>query len=189
MIDLKVLCEFFGWFTSVLACVCANNMQVKFMHISLYVLLASEARSFLQLIIVHFKRVGSIKKSLSCLQSCLHQKYWWTGAAMIRLGTGPTHLDLLRPSLKFRTENRSHLHWELFMQRYLKFRCDMGTVQDKNAVGTVIGVLHATEPWTLVELRAVIKKNPQQTGQLLSKKTCETRMETRPGSRGCLGPS
>ena len=42
-------------------------MQVKFMHMRLYVLLVSEAKSFLQvqLIIVHFKRVGSIKENNS----------------------------------------------------------------------------------------------------------------------------
>ena len=118
LIDLKVSCEFFGWFTSILACICANDVQVKFMHMSLYVLLASEAKSFLLIIIVHLKRVGilgSIQKNLSRWQSCLPQKYWWTGAAMIRLGNGPSDLDLLRPSLKFSTENRSHLHWEIFI--------------------------------------------------------------------------
>ena len=68
-------------------CVCANNMQVEFMHISLYVLLASEATSFPQCFIVaHFKRVESIHKKTVTLaklpapeiqvNGCCHDQTW-----------------------------------------------------------------------------------------------------------------
>ena len=45
---------------------------------------------------------------------------------------------------------------DLFMQHYVNCRCEMVTLTDTNAVGTVIGVLHATVPWALqISLAAV----------------------------------
>ena len=91
LIDLKVSCEFFGWFSSVLACVCPSDMQAKFMHMSLYVLLAPEAKSFLQLIIiVYFKRVGSIQKNICHAWEVACTRNTWSDLGLVP----PTYLHL-----------------------------------------------------------------------------------------------